>query len=186
MEVAHRDRQPDRLDDLARRARAGEPGAIERLLSECQPDIRAFAARSCRAGEDVEDAVQHAMTVVYRDLGGFRGAARFTSWLFAVVRNECSRLRRLSERIVLRHEFPSGDDVPLTTDRVELTVALSAAISSLPEMLRTTFILRDVEGLTTAEAASELGISESNVKVRLHRARTQLRHSLARSGVVRR
>ncbi len=87
---------------------------------------------------------------------------------------------------MLRHEFPSGDDVPLTTDRVELTVALSAAISSLPEMLRTTFILRDVEGLTTAEAASELGISESNVKVRLHRARTQLRHSLARSGVVRR
>lgn len=173
------------LQALALRARSGDVASLETLLSASQPDLRRFAARNCGTGQDAEDAVQHALLVIYTKIGSFRAASKFTTWVFAIVRNECSRLRRVATR-----EWDSRTD-PVDVadavnqfselDQVELLQLLAQPIADLPAPLREVFVLREVEGYNTAQVAAKLGLSEGNVKVRLHRARQRLRVSLQSS-----
>src|SRR3954468_13650840 len=87
-------RYSDTPENLLDRARAGESEAIRALIELHQPDVRRFAFKMCRTPEDAEDATQQALYVVLTKVGGFRKAAKFTSWLFMVVKHECYRLLR--------------------------------------------------------------------------------------------
>ena len=166
---------------LLDRARAGEPEAIRMLVELHQPDVRRFAFKVCRTPEDAEDAVQHALYVVLTKVGGFRKAAKFTSWLFAVVKNECYRLlrRRPSETLddrVIAGTQAAPDEV---LDQRQIAASVAAAIAGLEPEQRWVFVLRDVEELTAAEVATALQLSIPAVKSRLHRARAQMREALA-------
>jgi RNA polymerase sigma factor (sigma-70 family) len=165
------------LESLTERARAGDTQALEQLVRETVPDLRRFANRVCRTGADAEDAVQQALFRLTIQIRGLRTVSRLTSWAFTIVRNECTRAIKLATRVLRGDERVSArpDDV---VEQREFLEQLVAAMGALPDSLRAVFVLRELEHRDTAECAQRLGISEANVKVRLHRAREFLRLSL--------
>ena len=171
---------PATPEGLLDRARAGEPDAIRELVELHQPDIRRFAFKVCRTPEDAEDAVQHTLYIVLTKIGGFRKAAKFTSWLFAVVKNEClRRLRRrptepLTEGMIAGTQA-APDEV---LDQQHLAASVAAAIADLEPEQRWIFVMRDVEQMSAVEVAAALGLSIPAVKSRLHRARERMRTAL--------
>lgn len=140
--------------------------------------------RACRAvlrdDTDAEDAVQAAWVNVYRNLAGFRGEARFSTWVTRIAVHEASSRLRARRRLVAVPEesAPMSDPHTPEDDAVtgELGRLLERQVDELPEGMRAVLVLRDVLELDTAETAACLGIGEEAVRVRLFRAR----HALAR------
>lgn len=163
-------------------AQSGDPRALGELLRQSEPDLRRFAARVCRSSADADDAVSHAMLTLTQHLGAFRGLSRLSTWVFTVVRNECLRYERLARRWLMSDDatlqVTTGDNPERSHERAEVLDALVVAIRKLPAELREVFVLRELEGLSTEDCAAQLSISEGNVKVRLNRARGQLRGAL--------
>lgn len=140
-----------------------------------------------RDDREAEDVVQDAYVRAFTHLGQFEGRARFATWLSRIALHEAlARVRRRRRFAALPEEVTLSDlpnPRPGPEDRAanrELAAALAAAVDALPESHRAVFVLRDVEGLSTAETAEVLGLSQPNVKVRLHRARAALRADLER------
>jgi RNA polymerase sigma-70 factor (ECF subfamily) len=129
--------------------------------------------------------MQAAWLHAYQHLGGFAGAAAFSTWLVRIAVNEAlGRLRRRSRFVPLPDP---GEEEPMQErpqDPEERAAAreavrlLERAVDRLPAPYRAVFVLREVEQLSTREAAEALGIGEEALKVRLHRARAMLRRSL--------
>ena len=164
--------------ELVEAAQRGEPGAVERLLSQARPDLRRIARRACRGPEDAEDAVQHALWALHRQVGALRTASAVAAWLFRVIERECRRLLGLRQPFApLPLESLAATPVPSG-----LRHDLAHAIEALAEPYRAALILRDVEELTAPEAASVLGITPEALKSRLHRARAEVRERLAAGG----
>jgi RNA polymerase sigma-70 factor (ECF subfamily) len=167
------------------RARDGEPAALEQLVRTYHDRVYRFGLRACRDGFDADDAVQEAFSKLARrpDVMADPGVL---SWLMSVVRNTCMRLlrpflrerRSLGERAELE-EVPSSELAPdVALERFRLVHAVHEAIAALEPEAREVLLLRDVEGLTSEEAASALGIGEGAMKSRLHRARSAVRAHL--------
>ncbi|MGN6525611.1 MAG: RNA polymerase sigma factor [Burkholderiaceae bacterium] len=168
-----------RVDDAVfAAARAGDPGAIDRLLRTLQPDVRRYARRQCRPGSVIEDVVQEALVVLYRRLGSVRDPLAIGGWLLRVVTRLCMlpalALIRGAEQIAERHEAAHLAHVP----RDDLRLDLVRALESLPATHREIVLLRDMEQMTIAEIAAALGLTREAAKSRLHRARTLLREYL--------
>ena len=137
--------------------------------------------------EAARDAVQDAFLSAHLSLARFRADASLSTWLHRIVVNAALMRRRARQR---RRETPIEDLLPTFTDdgrhattspsperaleQAELRGAVRACIDRLPNTYRTVIVLRDIEDLTTEEAANALGISTNAVKVRLHRARQAL------------
>jgi RNA polymerase sigma-70 factor (ECF subfamily) len=159
-------------------ARAGDPGALDRLLRTLQPDVRRYARRQCHRGSAIEDVVQEALVVLYRRLGSVRDPLALGGWLLRVVARLCMlpglALIRGAEEIAGRHEAAHLAHVPAD----ELRLDLVRALESLPATHREIVLLRDMEQLTIAEIAAALGLTREAAKSRLHRARTLLREYL--------
>lgn len=159
-------------------AQAGDPSALERLLSELQPDIRRYARRQCHRSSAVEDVVQEALIVLYRRVGSVRDPLALAGWVFRVVTRLCMLpvlgLMRGAEQLSERHEAEHFARMPTH----ELRLDLVRALESLPAMYREVVLLRDMEQLTIGEAAERLGITREATKSRLHRARALLREYL--------
>ncbi len=164
---------------LVEAAQRGEPGAVERLLSQARPDLRRIARRACRGPEDAEDAVQHALWALHRQVGALRTASAVAAWLFRVVERECRRLLGLRQPLASPLPLESLAAAPVPSG---LRHDLAHAIEALAEPYRAALILRDVEELTAPEAASVLGITPEALKSRLHRARAEVRERLAAGG----
>lgn len=159
-------------------AQAGDHGAITDLLRASQPDIRRYARRACRL-EDVDDAVQEAMTAVSRSISGLRTPAAYIGWLFVTVRRACSRLAR-SMRRVAQPIDDYADKIELSErPEAELRFDLASAIQSLPAHYRTILLLRDIEEFSIGEIADHTGLSREATKARLRRARLMIREYLA-------
>jgi RNA polymerase sigma factor (sigma-70 family) len=157
-------------------ARRGDQKALERLLILTRPDLERYARRQCES-DDVEEAVQDALWILYRKLGGLRSVAAFSGWLFQVVRRAClslARRRRLHAPIApewaLRDRAASDG---------ELRCVLSRIITELPATYREVVLLRDVQGLAADEIAELLEISPEATKSRLHRGRALIRAALS-------
>jgi RNA polymerase sigma-70 factor (ECF subfamily) len=137
-----------------------------------------------RDDDEVEDAMQQAYLSAFAQLDRFRGESRFATWLVSVALNEArARLRRRAIRAVRGDEVATPAEPPATPESEaamrELVTLVERAVEALPPAYRTVFVLREVEGLGTAEAAAALAVSEDVVKTRLHRARALLRGRLA-------
>lgn len=159
-------------------AQQGDPIAIATLLSGSHAHVRRFAHTLCATPEDAEDATQEALIVLYRKVGTLRATAALASWMFQIVRNECIRRSRLS----LRRPSPaattehSAEDAALSRLEVERIVD---SIAGLPPEQRAVLVLRDIQGLSGAATARELGLSRAAMKSRLHRGREQVRLGLS-------
>lgn len=172
------------MEDLIARAQQGDRPSLERLLEQVAPSIERFSRRLCKGGSDHDDVVQDTLIGIATHLGEFEGRSRFSSWVFSLTRSACHRRRR-----GLKNQPPRGDDELEAREgeglspeaeaaQGEIERAVSRAIDALPEEQREVILLRDIEGLSTAEAAESLGLSQEALKSRLHRARAQLREAL--------
>lgn len=169
--------------ELVARARDGDPDAFEELVRSTYADTYTLAKRLTGNEEDARDVVQESYLRAYRGLERFRGDAQFTTWLYRITANCAAthmgkRSRRRTEALpdesVVVDVNPERDPAA----RAEATVLrdrLEEALDHLPAKLRAVVVLRDVYDLPHEAIAVELGISESAAKVRLHRARRQLR-----------
>ena len=158
---------------------AGDQAALVSLLEAARPDIRRYARSTCRAS-DVDDAVQEALWLLYRRVGTLRVVSSVSAWLFAIVRRECLRLSRASNREVAGEMERLDERALLSRPDHAVRLDLAAAIQSLPEHYRTIVVMRDLEERTVDEMAAALGLTREAVKGRLHRARTLLREYLLR------
>jgi RNA polymerase sigma-70 factor (ECF subfamily) len=173
------------MDPLVERARSGDTAALEELLAGVAPAIRRFGVRMCRDPHDADDVLQDTLLGIATHLGEYEGRASFLSWVFTLTRTACARRRRGAKNRPHEGEDAvarKSDDAPTPEDRAadrELAHALRGALDALSEEHREVILLRDVEGLTAAEAAVALGVSVDALKSRLHRAREALRRRLA-------
>lgn len=181
--------------ELVTRLRAGDESAYEALVRRHGPRLLATARRLLRQEEDARDAVQDAFLQSFRGLDRFQGDARLSTWLHRIVVNASLMKLRTRRR---KPESPIDDLLPRfredghqaepaapwrdtahgRLERRETRDLVRRGIDALPETYRTVLVLRDIEGLDTAETSQALGIGAEAVKTRLHRARQALRQIL--------
>ena len=178
-------------EDVIRQVLAGQTAMFELLMRRHNERVYRAARAIVRDEHEVEDVMQQAYVNAFTHLRHFHGAARFSTWLTRIAINEslaCVKRRgthcRFDELSAPEGSpMRAGEDPERHAVTSELRAHLEAAIDTLPDGMRVVFVLRAVEGLTTAEAASCLGVSEDVVKTRLTRARSALKRLLmARSG----
>ncbi|HSS50394.1 MAG TPA: sigma-70 family RNA polymerase sigma factor [Thermoanaerobaculia bacterium] len=172
--------------------RAGKDEAFARLLREHGGRLLAVSRRLLRNEEDARDAVQEALISAFRSIDRFEGGSRIGTWLHRIAVNCClmklrSRQRRPEDSIedLLPKFVADGHQVEPSVDwaepidsllqRREICALVRQCIDRLPETYRTVLLLRDIEELSTEEAARLVGVTENALKIRLHRARQALR-----------
>jgi RNA polymerase sigma-70 factor (ECF subfamily) len=174
-------------EEIVRRVAAGETALFEVLMRRHQQRVYRTIRSILRDEDEAEDAMQQAWIQAYLHLREFAGTAPFGSWLVRIAANE--GLQRLRRRTPLRavqgpdgeeeeHMDPHAEDPEARAAAREAGRLVERAVDALPDLYRSVFMLREVEGLSTADTATALGISEEAAKVRLHRARALLRGGL--------
>lgn len=181
--------------DLVAFARDGHESAVRILIQRHNQRLFRTARAIIRNDAEAEDVVQAAYVRAFTHLDDFRGESQLGTWLTRIALNEAiGRTRRRREMDGLE-DFemrmnPSGGQVlpfpggqPATDPETELSRNqarhfLESAVDELPDDFRAIFVLRDIEGMSTEEAASHLGIKPETAKTRLHRARRMMRLSI--------
>jgi RNA polymerase sigma-70 factor (ECF subfamily) len=174
--------------ELVSRAQAGDREAFEELVRRHADHLYSVVRHLCASVEEAEDVTQESFLRAWRGLGSFRGSSRFFTWLYRIGINEARRRRERQPPPTVYVDFDGGgaeiappDKRAAPDERVaeaELRGALERAVRALPLKYRAPLILRDIEGLSTAEAASVLDLSEAAFKSRLHRARLTVRKAI--------
>src|SRR3989442_1054670 len=182
-------REGDTADapEFLARLRAGDAGAFEQLVALHQHRVFGVAFRMLGNAAEAEEMAQEAFMRAHRSLSEFRGDAKLSTWLYAIVSRLClSRLAsaerragRQGEETLLRLSDPRGGP-DAGAERAELEAALHRAIAELPEDRRAVVILRDLQGLTYEEIAEALDLELNTVRSRLHRARLDLKEKMER------
>ncbi len=181
------ERRSDR--ELLEGAQRGDPTMIEELLERHEKSIYRFGLRMCGSEDAARDVLQETLFSAFKNLPEFRGDAELSTWLFQIARSFCIKARRrhVGEPTSMAsldspavREAPSEQAGPdAKAQAKEIGQAISAAMLGLAENHREVVILKDVEGLSADEIARVLGDDVAAVKSRLHRARLELRRSLA-------
>jgi RNA polymerase sigma-70 factor (ECF subfamily) len=185
--------EPD--DVLIQQILAGNTAVFELLMRRHNERVYRAARSIVRDEAEAEDVMQQAYVNAFTHLRQFNGSARFSTWLTRIAINEAlARVRRLGRYEAFDEDFsnvepymfrPAAENPERQAFSRELAGLLEWAIDSLPNGMREVFVLREVEGLRTAEVAECLGVSEDAVKTRLSRGRAQLRERLMeRTGAV--
>lgn len=174
-------------ETLVERAQRGDRAAFEALVRRHAERLYAVVLRFVADGEEAQEVTQEAFLRAWKSIGRFRGQSQFFTWLYRIGINEAKRRagrRPPAELFSSSEEDPASEapdwsESPQTRlEQSDLRQALERAIRKLPMRYRATVILRDVEGLSTREAAEVMDLSESAFKSRLHRARLAVRESL--------
>ena len=184
---------------LLREVQEGSNQAMERLLMRAQEVAYRFSQLVCGHAADADDAMQEALLKTYRYATRIREPEAFKTWLYRTVKNACliGRRKRVDEPayvLSLDDLLPARDGERQRVDPVDrarrpdehalnlaLRRRLRSALAALPPPYRLVVVLREMEGLSTRQVAKVTGISEANVKTRLHRARLFLRQELEKS-----
>jgi RNA polymerase sigma-70 factor (ECF subfamily) len=183
-------------EEVVARVLAGETAMFEIVMRRHNQRLYRVARAILRNDAEAEDVMQDAYVRAYEHLDQFAGRAKFSTWLARIAVHEAlgrqHRANRYQELTPISE--PEGDpmdrfaslapDPEQQAASSEIRRLLEEAVEKLPDTYRVIFMLRDVEELSTTDAAEILEITEENVKVRLHRARALLRKSLyARAGM---
>lgn len=180
---------------LAESVRAGDATAFETLVRRETPRLLSVARRILDNDDEAREAVHQGFIAAYRAREQFQGDARLSTWLHRIVVNKSldalrARQRRPEDAIEdllprfrldghHQEQFATWPEMESAIDRERLSGTVRDAIASLPESFRLVLLLRDIEELSTDEAAEALAITPNAVKLRLHRARLALRTLLA-------
>jgi RNA polymerase sigma-70 factor (ECF subfamily) len=172
---------------LVSRARAGDRSAFEELVRRHADRLYAVVVRLCADSSEAEEVVQEAFLRAWRGIDRFESRSRFFTWLYRIGVNEA---KRRAERRPAGGTVGSIEDEPIDgapdwseapeprAEQEELHRALERAVRALPPDHRAALVLRDIEGLTTHEAAEVMELSQAALKSRLHRARLAVRRAL--------
>ena len=173
--------------------RAGDKAAFAELVAAYSARIYNVALKLLGDPIEAEDALQETFLSAYRAIDRFEGRSSLGTWLYRIATNaSLMRLRKRREALSLDEPVELEDGASVSRQLVdwshvpedvllsaEVRQIMDAAIAELPDTLRATFVLRDIESLSGAETAEVLGISLAAMKSRLHRARLFLRERLA-------
>jgi RNA polymerase sigma-70 factor (ECF subfamily) len=182
-------------EELVARSMGGDLDSFNQLVLRWERPIYALAYRVIGREEDARDVAQETFLRAFRALSGFKGQAKFSSWLYRITLNLCRdwirRERRTPiapapEGVDLIDLAADGDTVETVEDLVarrELGRAVAKAMSSLPDEQRTAIILKEYHGLTFQEIADLLDCPLSTVKTRLYQGLSVLRKQLQDAGV---
>jgi len=175
-------------EEVIRQVLEGNTALFELLMRRYNERVYRAARAIVRDEQEAEDVMQQAYVNAFTHLRQFNGAARFSTWLTRIAINESlAHLRRQGRYEALDDEHPGAEPFMFWNSSAdpeqqaftgELRGLLEWAIDTLPDGMREVFVLRDVEGLSTAEAAESLSVSEDVVKTRLSRGRAALRRAL--------
>lgn len=173
---------PDNL--LVSRIIAGEKHLFEVFMRKYNTRLYRISMSIIHDDDEAEDIMQAAYIKAYENLDRFEGRSNFLTWLTRITINEgLMRLKRQKKNIGIDKktlELPADQVHPVgSMINEELKCLLEKAIAQLPSKYRIVFMMREIEGLSTAETTECLSLSETNVKVRLNRAKEMLRESLA-------
>ncbi len=186
--------------ELVRRAKAGELDAFEALTNRYEQRVYGLAMRMLRQAQDAEDVTQQTFLSVLENLEGFRGDSSFSTWVLRIASHAALKIIRKRKglpTVSLEEATEPSDNINSIphpefiadwrqspahlVEQHEVRRLLDDALARLDEKYRLVFLLRDAEGLSVKETAEALELSEGNVKIRLLRARLQLREDLTRA-----
>lgn len=190
--VSNKQREVLTDEEVVARVLAGETALFEVIMRRHNQRLYRTVRAILGGDDECEDAMQDAYVQAYRNLSQFEGRSSLATWLTRIAVNQClSRLRKH------RHTYPMDTETEMKMIEKmddgrpgpekqmlnrEVRHVLELAIEQMPARYRSVLILRDVEGLSTAEAAESLGMSVDAVKVNLHRGRMYLRKALEQKG----
>ncbi len=180
-------------EELVARATAGDQDSFNQLVARWERPIYALAYRTLGREEEARDVVQEAFLRAYRGLKGFKGEAKFSSWLYRITLNLCRDWIRKERRAPIV-QVPEGvDPVDLADAQIspsesvedlvgrrEMSQAVSRAMADLPDEQRQAILLKEYHGLTFQEIADMLDCPLSTVKTRLYQGLSVLRRRLER------
>ncbi len=183
--------------ELLRRAQQGDFTAFEALVDRFQPRVYGLARRILGQAQDAEDVTQQTFLSLIEHIDQFRGESAVATWVLRIATNHALKVLRKRRGLptVPLEAIADSDDSYSTlphpeyiaqwrdnpedlAQRAEIRQFVEQALADLDAKYRMVFVLRDIEGLSVRETAEALGLSEANVKVRLLRARLQLRERL--------
>jgi len=172
---------------LLARAQAGDVSAFEQLSGAYADRLFMLLLRLLGDRSEAEDVAQEVMLRAWRGIARFRGQSSYFTWLYRIAVNEANRAleqrgRRPAGASISADELQlpasPADDPSRQAENSELRRALGRALAELPPPLRTAIVLRDVEGLSTQEAAEIAGVGQAAFKSRLHQARLRIRAAM--------
>ncbi len=181
-------------EELVARAQGGDADSFNQLIVRWERPIYALAYRVLGREEDARDVSQEAFLRAFRALPGFKGQAKFSSWLYRIALNLCRDWIRKQRRAPVQ-QIPEGVDpiemagetgpaesIEELVARKELSAVVSEAMALLPDEQRTAIILKEYHGMTFQEIADLQGCPLSTVKTRLYQGLTVLRRHLEKNG----
>ena len=181
--------------ELARLCAARDPAAIRHVIAANNQRLFRTAWSILKNRAEAEEAVQAAYLSAFANMGTFEGRSALSTWLTRIVVNEALGRRRAEQRRrqhleeegvavmdayrenLMRGSAAESPDAALAREQIRRR--LEEAVAELPEVFRTVFVLREVEGLSSEETADALGVPVATVKTRLLRGRRRLRQMLA-------
>src|SRR5437868_5681553 len=180
-------------DELVARSRGGDVDSFNQLILRWERPIYALAYRVIGREEDARDVCQEAFLRAFRALPGFKGEAKFSSWLYRITLNLCRDWIRRQRRTPVSQMPEDVDAVEYASEtgptesiedlvaRRELSAVVEEAMALLPEEQRTAIILKEYHGMTFQEIADLQGCPLSTVKTRLYQGLSVLRRHLSRN-----
>ena len=181
-------------EDLVSRSRGGDVESFNQLILRWERPIYAFAYRVIGREEDARDVCQETFLRAFRSLPGFRGQAKFSSWLYQIAMNLCRDWMRRQRRAPTVQMAEGADPAELAAEggpvesiedlvaRRELSAVVEEAMALLPEEQRTAIVLKEYHGMTFQEIATLQGCPLSTVKTRLYQGLSVLRRHLEKGG----
>ena len=178
-------------EELVARSIRGDNESFNQLILRWERPIYALAYRTIGREEDARDVCQETFLRAFRALPGFRGQAKFSSWLYRIALNLCRDWMRRERRVPvvqapegvdlmdLAAEAEPSESIEDLVARKDLTALVERAMARLPEEQRTAIVLKEYHGLTFQEIADVVGCPLSTVKTRLYQGLTVLRRELA-------
>jgi RNA polymerase sigma-70 factor, ECF subfamily len=182
-------------EELVARSISGDNESFNELILRWERPIYALAYRTIGREEDARDVCQETFLRAFRALPGFRGQAKFSSWLYRIALNLCRDWVRRERRtpvvqapedmdlMELAAEHEPSESIEDLVARKAMTRLVERAMALLPDEQRTAIVLKEYHGLTFQEIADLVGCPLSTVKTRLYQGLTVLRRELARADV---
>jgi RNA polymerase sigma-70 factor, ECF subfamily len=181
-------------EELVARSRGGDADSFNQLILRWERPIYALAYRVIGREEDARDVCQETFLRAFRALPGFKGEAKFSSWVYRICLNLCRDWIRKQRRaptlqmpegvdpVEMASERGPTESIETLVERRELSAVVADAMALLPEEQRMAIILKEYHGMTFQEIADLQGCPLSTVKTRLYQGLTVLRRHLEKNG----